>query len=126
MPRPAFTRFNASVIRVARRAESGEPGMQYHKLLAYDAVQAGVLAPDEVEDAKKYLLGSLPFRFTTGAAVAEQLLQIDRYRLGFAYLDDYRKAVACRNKWRPRRDGAPKHASLTAQVMAAQPWKGAP
>ena len=48
----------------------------------------------EVENAKKYLLGSLPFRFTTSSRIAEQLLSIERYNLGFGYLDDYRKAVA--------------------------------
>lgn len=48
----------------------------------------------EVEDAKKYLIGSLPFRFTTNDAVASQLVQIERFQLGFGFLDDYRKAVA--------------------------------
>lgn len=48
----------------------------------------------EVENAKKYLLGSLPFRFTTDGRIAEQLLSMERYKLGFGYLDDYRKAVA--------------------------------
>jgi zinc protease len=48
----------------------------------------------EVEDSKKYLIGSLPFRFITSAAVAEQLLQIERFQLGFDYLDTFRKAVA--------------------------------
>jgi len=50
--------------------------------------------PEEVEDAKKYLLGSLPFRFTTGEAIAGQLVAVERLGLGFDYLDDYRKAVA--------------------------------
>jgi zinc protease len=48
----------------------------------------------EVDDAKKYLLGSLPFRLTSSAAVAELLLAIEQYHLGLTYLDDYRKAVA--------------------------------
>jgi zinc protease len=48
----------------------------------------------EVEDAKKYLLGSLPFDFTTDAKVADLLLRIERYQLGTNYLEDYRKAVA--------------------------------
>jgi zinc protease len=51
-------------------------------------------AKEEVEDAKKYLLGSLPFKFTTDEQVAEQLLLVERFHLGFGYLDDYRKAVA--------------------------------
>jgi zinc protease len=50
--------------------------------------------PEEVEDAKQYLLGSLPFHFTTNSAIASQLLAIERYGLGFDYLDHYRKAVA--------------------------------
>ena len=41
--------------QLARKAESGEPGMSYHRLLAYDAVQAGVLSAEEVEDAKRQL-----------------------------------------------------------------------
>jgi zinc protease len=48
----------------------------------------------EVEDAKKYLLGSLPFRFTTNDRIAGQLLSIERYKLGFGYLDDFKKNVA--------------------------------
>jgi zinc protease len=48
---------------------------------------------EEVADAKKYLLGSLPFKLTTNAHVAEQLVNAERFGLGFGYLDDYRKAV---------------------------------
>jgi zinc protease len=49
---------------------------------------------EEVEDAKTYLLGSLPFKFTTSAGIAQHLLQIERFNLGFDYLDTFRKAVA--------------------------------
>jgi zinc protease len=49
---------------------------------------------EEVEDAKQYLLGSLPFRFTTNNAIAGQLLAVERFGLGFDYLQQYRKAVA--------------------------------
>jgi zinc protease len=48
----------------------------------------------EVEDAKKYLLGHLPFQFTTGDRIASQLLAVERYGLGLDYLEHYRKAVA--------------------------------
>jgi zinc protease len=48
----------------------------------------------EVQDAKLYLLGSLPFKVQTSPDVAAQLLVIERYGLGLNYLDDYRKAVA--------------------------------
>ncbi|HEX4609949.1 MAG TPA: insulinase family protein, partial [Urbifossiella sp.] len=48
----------------------------------------------EVEDAKKYLLGSLPFKFGTLSAVAGQLLTAEQYGLGFDFLERYRKEVA--------------------------------
>jgi zinc protease len=57
-------------------------------------IRAEPPAAAEVEDAKKYLLGSLPFRFTTCASVAEQLLQFERFGLGFEYLSAFRQAVA--------------------------------
>src|SRR5262249_55060489 len=48
----------------------------------------------EVEDAKTYLLGSLPFHYTSNGLIAEQLLQIERFGLGFDYLDPLRKQIA--------------------------------
>src|SRR5205823_6658695 len=36
--------------------------------------------PEEVEDAKKYLLGNLPFQLTTINQVAEQLLMTEKYK----------------------------------------------
>lgn len=41
--------------REARKAEAGAPGMAYHKIIAADAVAAGVLAPEEIEDARRTL-----------------------------------------------------------------------
>lgn len=41
--------------RVARRAESGEPGMSYAKITAFDAVEAGVLDLEEIEEARRDL-----------------------------------------------------------------------
>ena len=41
--------------QLARRAEAGEPGMRYARLIAADAVAAGVLSADEVEDARRAL-----------------------------------------------------------------------
>ena len=38
--------------RLARRAQQGARGYAYHKLNAYDAVQGGVLAAQEIEDAR--------------------------------------------------------------------------
>jgi hypothetical protein len=37
------------------RAEAGEPGMHWAKITAYDAVQAGVLAQTEIDDARSKL-----------------------------------------------------------------------
>jgi hypothetical protein len=41
--------------RQARKAEAGEPGMAYHKITAYDAVEAGVLDAEEIESARRDL-----------------------------------------------------------------------
>lgn len=40
---------------LARKAETGERGMSYHKIIAADAVAAGILDADEVADAKRIL-----------------------------------------------------------------------
>ena len=48
----------------------------------------------EVEDAKRYLLGSLAFKLTTNDAVATQLMTAERYKLGYRFLTDYRNKVA--------------------------------
>jgi zinc protease len=50
--------------------------------------------PEEVEDAKKYLLGSMPFRFATRQDLAAQLLAIERYNLGKDYPDIFRREIA--------------------------------
>ena len=47
----------------------------------------------EVDDVKQYLLGSRAFRFATMSKVAGELLEVERYGLGFDYLETYRKAV---------------------------------
>ncbi len=49
---------------------------------------------EEVEDAKKYLTGSIAFNLTTCDQAASLLHTIDRYKLGADYLEDYRKAVS--------------------------------
>ena len=41
--------------QLARRAEAGEPDMHFAKITAYDAVAAGVLAAEEIEDARRTL-----------------------------------------------------------------------
>lgn len=41
--------------RMARRAEGGDPGMSYAKITCADAVAAGIIPPEEVEQAKRDL-----------------------------------------------------------------------
>jgi hypothetical protein len=41
--------------KLARRAESGEAGMSYARITAYDAAAAGILSEDEIEDARRQL-----------------------------------------------------------------------
>ena len=41
--------------RMARKAEAGAPGMAFARLSAYDAVDGGVLAAEEIADAKEQL-----------------------------------------------------------------------
>ena len=54
--------------QLARRAEAGEPNMHYAKITAYDAIKAGVLAQEEVEDARRNLSKRV-FGTYTGANV---------------------------------------------------------
>jgi len=49
--------------------------------------------PQEVEDAKTYLVGNQAMHFTTSAEVAGQILNVERHHLGTDYLGAYRKAV---------------------------------
>ena len=41
--------------RMARRAEFGDPDMFYSKITAKDAIEAGIISADEVEDARRNL-----------------------------------------------------------------------
>ncbi len=47
----------------------------------------------EVDDAKKYLVNSVPFVLATNDGIAGQLLLIERFGLGLDYLDKYKTAV---------------------------------
>ncbi len=47
----------------------------------------------ELDDARAYLTGSRLLQFATSSGIAGQLLAIERYGLGFSYLEDFRKAV---------------------------------
>lgn len=63
-------------------------------LKEFNRIRDEVASKDEVEDAKKYLLGSLAFRLTTNDQVAGELLAVERYGLGFDVLEKYRASVA--------------------------------
>ncbi len=49
---------------------------------------------EEVEDVKQYLLGSQAFKMESASSIVRELLLVERFGLGFDYLDDYRKAVS--------------------------------
>jgi hypothetical protein len=40
---------------LARKAEGGAPGMSYHRMIAHDAIEAGILSADEIDDARAHL-----------------------------------------------------------------------
>lgn len=48
----------------------------------------------EVEEAKDYLMATIGFDLTTGDLVASQLIQIERFDLGYDYLERFRRAIA--------------------------------
>jgi len=62
-------------------------------LKEFEKIRKEPATKQEVDDAKKYLTGSLPFTMTTSGQVAGLLLAVDRYKLGANYLEDYRKGV---------------------------------
>ena len=41
--------------RLGQKARRGDPGYSYHKITAWDAVEAGILAREEIEDARSTL-----------------------------------------------------------------------
>jgi zinc protease len=49
---------------------------------------------EEVADARTYLIGSRQLQFATAGGIAEQLAAIERFGLGFDYLEKFEKAVA--------------------------------
>lgn len=63
-------------------------------LKEFNRIRDEKASTEEVEDAKKYLLGSMAFRLTTNAQVAGELLEAERYGLGLDALEKYRTAVA--------------------------------
>jgi hypothetical protein len=55
LARPPIHDYSDSHYQLARKAESGEPDMAYHKIVASDAVEAGVLDQKEIDDAESIL-----------------------------------------------------------------------
>lgn len=48
---------------------------------------------EEVEGAKRYLLGTLPFQIETTNQIASELLMIEKYGLGFDTVEKYKAAI---------------------------------
>jgi zinc protease len=88
-------------------------------------IRAEKPTPEEVDDAKQYLLGNLPFHFTTNGDVASQLLNVERNNLGVGYLEDYRKAVAAVTA-EDVQAAARKHLDPARMVLVAAGKKVAP
>jgi zinc protease len=57
-------------------------------------IRAEKASVEEVGDAKKYLLGNLPFQLLTDSRIAGHLLTTEQFQLGLGYFDDYRREVA--------------------------------
>jgi zinc protease len=84
-----------------RGAFSGQIGTFPDK---YEQVKSGFLkeierirkespTDQEVDDAKQYLLGSIAFKFADTESIVSQLLQIERHKLGFDYLETFRAKI---------------------------------
>lgn len=81
--------------RLARRAESGEPGWHYSRITATDAVNAGVLDEDEIDEARRDLPADV-FKQLYMAEPADDEgnpFGIDAIRACFAPVSDARSEV---------------------------------
>lgn len=47
------------------------------------------LPPDDLTDSQSFLTGSMPLKLETNEGIANTLLDIERYNLGFDYLSRY-------------------------------------
>jgi zinc protease len=56
--------------------------------------QADGATPQELDEAKAYLIGSFPLRMDTNAKLVGLLTSIEFYDLGLSYLNDYPKKIA--------------------------------
>jgi zinc protease len=59
-----------------------------------DRIRTEKPSDTEVAEAKKYLLGSLPFRLATNENLGDQMITIERFGLGWDYLDKFPAKIA--------------------------------
>jgi len=82
-----FTAYIGTSPKTWRRAEEGMRA-------EIERYVAGPIGHSEVEDARRYLLGSFVFGFETNHFTAEQLVQMERLDLGFDYPARYVERVS--------------------------------
>jgi zinc protease len=58
-----------------------------------ERMQEGLVSTDELKRAKDYLIGSFPLRLDTQEAVATFITQVEYYRLGLSYAQEYPKLI---------------------------------
>jgi zinc protease len=56
-------------------------------------IRTELVSDNELEGAKKYLIGSFPLRFTTQGKIAGFLMQVEYQGLGFDYVERYPKLI---------------------------------
>jgi zinc protease len=56
-------------------------------------MREGLISKEELEDAKRYLIGSFPIRLDTNSKVANYLTYIEFYNLGIDYFNEFPKKI---------------------------------
>jgi zinc protease len=59
-----------------------------------ERMQGALVSPEELERAKQYLIGSFPLRLDTQAQLASFLNQVEYYKLGLRYPEEFPKRIA--------------------------------
>jgi zinc protease len=62
-------------------------------LKEFDRIRAEPVSAAELEDAKSYLAGSFVFDLETNADLADMMIMVERYGLGFGYPEEYVKKI---------------------------------
>jgi len=73
-------------VSAGTRADQSEESLRVIRAEWAKMVNPGV-TPDELQNAKQYLTGAWPLRFTSTARIADLLVQIQRDKLGLDYLE---------------------------------------